>query len=53
MRYYIADCHFFHENINHRMDKRGFSDALEMNEYMISLRRSVECDIIIYNAVTC
>ena len=35
MRYYIADCHFFHENINHRMDKRGFSDALEMNEYMI------------------
>ena len=35
MRYYIADCHFFHENINHRMDNRGFSNAEEMNEYMI------------------
>ena len=35
MRYYIADCHFFHENINHRMDNRGFANATEMNEYMI------------------
>ena len=36
MRYYIADLHFFHEAMNHRMDNRGFSDVEEMNEYMIS-----------------
>ncbi len=35
MRYYIADLHFYHENLNHRMDCRGFSDASEMNEYMV------------------
>lgn len=32
---YIADLHFYHENLNHRMDKRGFSDAEEMNAHMI------------------
>ena len=32
---YISDLHFFHENINHRMDCRGFSDYIEMNEYMV------------------
>ncbi len=35
MRYYIADCHFFHESLNHQMDCRGFADAKEMNEYML------------------
>lgn len=34
MRYYIADLHFFHENINTRLDCRGFADVGEMNEYM-------------------
>lgn len=32
---YISDLHFFHDGINHRMDKRGFSGYEEMNEYMI------------------
>jgi len=35
MRYYIADCHFFHENMNNRMDMRGFFSKEEMNKYMI------------------
>lgn len=35
MRYYIADCHFFHESLNTQMDMRGFSSAAEMNGYMI------------------
>lgn len=35
MRYYIADCHFFHEVLNRAMDYRGFDSALEMNEFMI------------------
>lgn len=35
MRYYIADLHFFHAAMNDRMDRRGFADMLEMNEYMI------------------
>lgn len=35
MRYYIADCHFYHANINHQMDCRGFADVEEMNAYMI------------------
>ena len=35
MRYYIADCHFFHSNMNIRMDNRGFSSVEEMDEYMI------------------
>ncbi len=35
MRYYIADNHFFHEELNWKMDRRGFSNAEEMNEYMI------------------
>ena len=35
MRYYIADLHFFHENLNENMDKRGFLSVEEMNEYMI------------------
>ena len=35
MRYYIADCHFFHEQLNDQMDHRGFKDADEMNAYMI------------------
>lgn len=35
MRYYIADLHFFHEAINQKMDRRGFADGEEMNEYMI------------------
>lgn len=35
MRYYIADCHFFHEALNEKMDKRGFESIQAMNEYMI------------------
>lgn len=36
MRYYISDLHFFHKNLNHSMDNRGFSSEEEMNEYMIN-----------------
>lgn len=32
---YISDCHFYHSRICREMDKRGFSDCEEMNEYMI------------------
>lgn len=35
MRYYISDLHFFHSNLNDHMDNRGFSNAEEMNRYMI------------------
>lgn len=35
MRYYIADLHFYHENLNTKMDCRGFENVDEMNEYMI------------------
>ncbi len=36
MRYYIADLHFCHENLNRHMDCRGFENAEAMNEYMIA-----------------
>ena len=36
MRFYIADQHFFHNNLNTAMDRRGFADAESMNEYMIA-----------------
>lgn len=35
MRYYIADLHFFHENLNTTMDCRGFSSADAMNAYIV------------------
>ena len=35
MRYYIADLHFFHGNLNSKMDRRGFASVEEMNAYMI------------------
>ena len=35
MRYYIADLHFFHENLNTKMDKRGFANVNAMNDYML------------------
>ena len=35
MRYYIADMHFCHSNLNQRMDCRGFESGEAMNEYMI------------------
>ncbi len=35
MRYYIADPHFFHENLNTKMDCRGFESAEAMNQYML------------------
>ena len=35
MRYYIADPHFFHGNLNTKMDYRGFADVEEMNAYML------------------
>ena len=41
MRYYISDTHFFHENLNFRMDNRGFADVEamtleEMESHMLS-----------------
>ena len=36
MRYFISDMHFYHESLNHQMDKRGFATLEEMHEYMIS-----------------
>ena len=35
MRYYISDLHFFHENLNQRLDCRGFASAEAMNEYIL------------------
>lgn len=35
MRYYIADLHLYHENLNEKMDCRGFSSAEDMNDYII------------------
>lgn len=35
MRYFISDLHFCHKGLNARMDKRGFGDTEQMNEYMI------------------
>ena len=35
MRYYISDLHFFHENLNSRLDCRGFASAEAMNEYIV------------------
>lgn len=35
MRYYIADLHFFHANMNTKMDHRGFGSVEEINTYMI------------------
>ena len=35
MRYYIADCHFYHDALNTEMDHRGFPSAEEMNTYML------------------
>ncbi|MEI3139151.1 MAG: hypothetical protein V8T31_06200 [Lachnospiraceae bacterium] len=35
MRYYIADCHFFHKKLNDNMDCRGFASVEEMNVYML------------------
>lgn len=35
MRYFIADTHFFHRALNENMDKRGFDDVYQMNEFMI------------------
>lgn len=38
---YIADPHFFHANMNEKMDKRGFASVTEMNEQMIKEWNSV------------
>lgn len=35
MRYYISDLHFYHSNLNDRMDCRGFASGEAMNQYMI------------------
>lgn len=35
MRYYISDLHFFHENLNHSLDFRGFETVEQMNEYIV------------------
>ena len=36
MRFYISDLHFYHANMNSRMDNRGFKDVEEMKNFMIS-----------------
>ena len=36
MRYYIADLHYYHGNLNQQMDRRGFENEEIMNAYMIS-----------------
>lgn len=35
MRYYIADCHFYHRNLLTQMDNLPFESVGQMNEYMI------------------
>ena len=35
MRYYIADPHFFHAALNTKMDRRGFENVEQMNQYML------------------
>ena len=35
MRYYIADLHLYHENLNEKMDCRGLSSAEDMNDYIV------------------
>ena len=42
MRFYIADLHFFHANMNYEMDMRGFENAEQMNEYMIARWNSMQ-----------
>lgn len=44
MRYYIADQHFYHDNLNQRMARRGFESGEAMNEYMISQWKGVLSD---------
>lgn len=51
MRYYIADCHFFHGALNEKMDCRGFENTEAMNTYMLEkwnakVRRNDEVIII-------
>lgn len=41
MRYYIADCHFFHRRMIEAMDKRGFESLEAMHNYMIKQWNSV------------
>ena len=36
MRFYIADLHFFHDNLLNDMDHRGFESIEAMHEYMIN-----------------
>lgn len=35
MKYYIADCHFYHKNLLTKMDNRDFESVEQMNEVMI------------------
>ncbi|MCR5608378.1 MAG: metallophosphoesterase family protein [Lachnospiraceae bacterium] len=35
MKLFISDLHFFHRNLNTKMDMRGFEDEFQMNEYII------------------
>lgn len=41
VRRYIADPHYYHANINQRLDKRGFNSTEDMNEFMIKQWNSV------------
>ena len=39
MRFYIADLHFFHANMNYEMDMRGFLNVTKKNTYSITIRK--------------
>ena len=41
MRFYIADLHFFHENLIKSLDNRAFESVEAMNSYMIEQWNSV------------
>ena len=55
MRYYIADLHFYHENLNTKMDCRGFENVDEMNEYMIEKwnKKVRTCDEVVIIVQRC
>ena len=40
MRYYISDLHFYHEQLNHVMDCRGFRDEQDMNRPIAPLKQA-------------
>lgn len=43
MRYYISDCHFWHEKLLSQMDHRPFESVEAMNDFMIE-QWNKECE---------